>query len=339
MVLIPYYSFERIILTGVCGDKIDIDIEEYKYIGVGVATMIKLKPLIESTLLKEYVDTDVVNLWKYLNSTPEQKVGEIVGMIGYKQIIDDYFIKSRKLYSEGEGYNPNADSKIQLYTQALEFRKWDVLKMGNRTLYQEIVKWLMEKIENPNQQEFVRFMNDFGIGTESIPSWFYLHKPTLVKNQWLVHGTTRMDGRMMARKGFIKGIADPTKLGLTTWLSGKKIGEGYNFAYTPDDFAQYGVDGVELKYGDGTFLIFRASGIRCWHWADEEFQVIFHGKTARDIVFVDESMETYTIRSKDGKPLIQTNAIYNNDPTSIVNWVMNNYEQYRKSIGWEKKPR
>ena len=294
--------------------------------------MIKLKDL-----LKEYIDTDVVTLWKYLDSTPEQKVGEIVGMIGYKQIIDDYFIKNRGLYSKE--INSNAGSIPQLYAQTLELRKWDVLKQKDKVLYGAIVKWLMEKIENPNQQEFIKFMNDFGIGTESIPSWFYLHKPTLVKNQWLVHGTTRMDGRMMARKGFIKGIADPTKLGLTTWLSGKKIGEGYNFAYTPEDFAQYGVDGVELKYGDGTFLIFRASGIRCWHWADREYQVIFHGKTARDIVFVDESMETYTIRSKDGKPLIQTNAIYNNDPTSIVNWVMNNYEQYRKSIGWEKKPR
>ena len=292
--------------------------------------MIKLKDL-----LKEYVDTDVVTLWKYLDSTPEQKADEIVGMIGYKQIIDDYFIKSRKLYSEGEGYNPNADSKIQLYTQALEFRKWDVLKQKDTVLYGAIVDWLMDKIYG-EEQSFVRFMNGFGIGTEIIPSWFYLHEPTLLKNQWLVHGTTRMDGRMMARKGFIKGINDPTKLGLTTWLSGKKIGDGYNFAYTPEDFAKYGVDGQSLKYGDGTFLIFRASGIRCWHWADEEYQVIFHGKTARDIVFVDEAMETYTVYSKDGKPLVGTSMDGKSEPTDIVNWVMNNYEQYRKSIGWEK---
>jgi len=293
--------------------------------------MIKLKDL-----LKEYVDTDVVTLWKYLDSTPEQKVDEIVGMIGYKQIINDYFVKSQNIYSKAD---PNAAPKIQLYNQAVEFRKWNVLKQKDPVSYSAIFDWLMQGIENSDPQKFMNFMNGFGIQPAEIPSWFYLHKPTLVKNQWLVHGTTRMDGRMMARKGFIKGINDPTKLGLTTWLSGKKIGDGYNFAYTPDDFAKYGVDGVELKYGDGNFLIFRASGIRCWHWADEEFQVIFHGKTARDIVFVDEAMETYTIHSKDGKPLIQTNAIYNNDPNSIVNWVMNNYDQYRKSIGWEKKPR
>ena len=299
--------------------------------------MIKLKEL----LLQEYVDTDVVRLQQYLNSTPEQMADEIAGMIGYKQIIDDYFIKNRGLYAKEINWNAGKETMSipQLYKQTLELRKWDVLKQTDSVLYGAIVDWLMEKIHSSDEQSFMSFMNGFGIQPAEIPSWFYLHEPTLVKNQWLVHGTTRMDGRMMARKGFIKGIADPTKLGLTTWLQGKKIGEGYNFAYTPEDFAKYGVDGQALKYGDGTFLIFRASGIRCWHHSDQEFQVIFHGKTARDIVFVDEAMETYTIHSKDGKPLIQTNAIYNNDPNSIVNWVMNNYDQYRKSIGWEKKPR
>ena len=290
--------------------------------------MIKLKDL-----LKEYVDTDVVTLWKYLDSTPEQKVDEIVGMIGYKQIINDYFVKSQNIYSKAD---PNAAPKIQLYNQAVEFRKWNVLKQKDPVSYSAIFDWLMQGIENSDPQKFITFMNGFGIQPADIPSWFYLHEPTLVKNQWLVHGTSRMDGRMMARKGFIKGINDPTKLGLTTWLSGKKIGDGYNFAYTPEDFVQYGLDGSELKYGDGTFLVFRASGIRCWHHADDEYQVIFHGKTARDIVFVDETMGTYTIHSKKGKPLVQTSLDGKNSPVDLVNWVIDNYDQYRRSIGWEK---
>ena len=290
--------------------------------------MIKLKDL-----LKEYVDTDVVRLQQYLNSTPEQKADEIAGMIGYKQIIDDYFIKNRGLYPKK--INPNAGSITQLYANALALGKWDVLKQTDSVLYGAIVDWLMGKIYG-EEQSFMSFMQGFGIQPAQIPSWFYLHEPTLVKNQWLVHGTSRMDGRMMARKGFIKGINDPTKLGLTTWLQGKKIGEGYNFAYTPEDFALYGVDGQALKYGDGTFLIFRASGIRCWHHADEEFQVIFHGKTARDIVFVDEVMDTYTIYSKKGNRLVQTGTEGKNSPVDLVNWVIDNYDQYRKSIGWEK---
>ena len=296
--------------------------------------MIKLKDL-----LKEYVDTDVVRLQQYLNSTPEQMADEIAGMIGYKQIIDDYFIKNRGLYPKEINWNAGKEtmSVTQLYANTLALGKWGVLKQTDPVLYGAIVDWLMDKIYG-EEQSFMSFMNGFGIQPAQIPSWFYLHEPTLVKNQWLVHGTSRMDGRMMARKGFIKGINDPTKLGLTTWLQGKKIGEGYNFAYTPEDFALFGVDGVELKYGDGTFLVFRASGIRCWHHADDEYQVIFHGKTARDIVFVDEMMGTYTIHSKDGKPLVQTSVDGKSSPTDIVDWVMNNYEQYRKSIGWEKKP-
>ncbi|MSP85079.1 MAG: hypothetical protein EXR18_04540 [Flavobacteriaceae bacterium] len=292
--------------------------------------MIKLKDL-----LKEYVDTDVVRLQQYLNSTPEQKADEIAGMIGYKQIIDDYFIKNRGLYPKE--INPNAGSIPQLYANTLALGKWDVLKQTDPVLYGAIVDWLMDKIYG-EEQSFMSFMQGFGIQPAQIPSWFYLHEPTLVRNQWLVHGTSRMDGRMMARRGFIKGINDPTKLGLTTWLQGKKIGDGYNFAYTPKDFALYGVDGQALKYGDGTFLIFRASGIRCWHHADEEFQVIFHGKTARDIVFVDEVMDTYSIYSKKGNPLVQTGTDGKNSPVDLVNWVIDNYDQYRKSIGWEKKP-
>ena len=296
--------------------------------------MIKLKDL-----LKEYVDTDVVRLQQYLNSTDEQKADEIVGMIGYKQIIDDYFIKNRGLYPTEINWNAGKEtiSITQLYANALTLGKWDVLKQTDPVLYGAIVDWFMDKIYG-EEQSFMSFMNGFGIQPAQIPSWFYLHEPTLVKNQWLVHGTSRMDGRMMARKGFIKGINDPTKLGLTTWLQGKKIGEGYNFAYTPEDFAKYGVydEFQALKYGDGTFLIFRASGIRCWHHADEEFQVIFHGKTARDIVFVDEVMGTYTIHSKDGKPLVQTGTEGKYSPVDLVNWVIDNYDQYRRSIGWEK---
>ena len=295
--------------------------------------MIKLKEL----LLQEYVDSDVVKLQQYLNSTPEQKVAEIVGMIGYKQIIDEYFIKNRGLYAKEINWNAGKEtiSITELYKQALAFRKWDVLKQKNPILYEEIVDSLSERIE-VGGADFHNFMNNFGIETAMIPSWFFLSQPTLVKNQWLVHGTSRMDGRMMAKRGFIKGIADPTKLGLTTWLPGKKIGDGYNFAYTPEDFEKYGLDGNELKYGDGTFLVFRASGIRCWHNADDEYQVIFHGKTARDIVFVDEVMGTYTIHSKKGKPLVQTSLEGKNSPIDLVNWVIDNYDQYRRSIGWEK---
>ena len=79
--------------------------------------MIKLKEL----LLQKYVDSDVVKLQQYLNSTPEQKVAELVGMIGYKQIIDDYFIKNRGLYAKEINWNAGKEtiSITELYKQSL----------------------------------------------------------------------------------------------------------------------------------------------------------------------------------------------------------------------------
>jgi hypothetical protein len=121
---------------------------------------------------------------------------------------------------------------------------------------------------------------------------------------------------------------------LTTWFDGKsaekKLG-GYNFAYTVEDFAGYGLDGDEVKYGDGTILVFRASGIRSFHSGDDEMQTIFNGKTARDIVPIYDMMGSLRIYSKKRKELITfSNHI------DAVNWVVNNYDQYRKAIGWEK---
>ena len=285
--------------------------------------MIKLKEL----LLKEYVDTDIVKLWKYLDSTPDQKFEEITNMLGYDRIINKYFNIERLVGITSPTY--------QKYDAVLRFGNLQNLKARDPKTYKEIRDNLgFSTDEFP--RDFVDFMERNGIGPQDAPSWLYLKEPTLLKNQWLVHGTTRMDGMMMARKGFIKGINDPTKLGLTTWLEGEKIGEGYNFAYTPEDFDQYGVDGEEIKYGDGTFLIFRASGIRCFHVGDDEYQTIFNGKTARDIVLVHEMMGSYIIYSKDGKVLTKTSVDGKYSPTHLVDWVVNNYDQYRKSIGWEK---
>jgi len=285
--------------------------------------MIKLKEL----LLKEYVDTDIVKLWKYLDSTPDQKFEEITNMLGYDRIINKYFNIERLVGITSPTY--------QKYDAVLRFGNLQNLKTRDPKTYKEI-RDNLGFVKDEDAQDFINFMERNGIGPQDAPSWLYLKQPTLLKNQWLVHGTTFLDGRMMVTKGFIKGINDPTKVGLTTWLEGEKIGEGYNFAYTPEDFAQYGFDGEATKYGDGTLLVFRASGIRCWHSGDDEYQTIFNGKTARDIVLIREVMGTYAIYSKNGNPLVHTDVQGKSSPTDLVDWVVNNYDQYRKSIGWEK---
>ena len=55
--------------------------------------MIKLKEL----LLKEYVDTDIVKLWKYLDGTLDNtfgkfgRFGEVARKIGYRNMMEFYF--------------------------------------------------------------------------------------------------------------------------------------------------------------------------------------------------------------------------------------------------------
>ena len=294
--------------------------------------MIKLKPLLEKTLLKEYVDTDIVKLWKYLDGTLDNtfgkfgRFGEVARKIGYEMMIGFYFAENWMMF----------DKKSEIEIKG--YKTFKELEAKNKTVYDAVLKWyenIFEKKPGYIENLYARF----GGGAEYMPSWLLLKKPELVKNQWLIHGTNENDGKKMASQGFIQGIKDFKKLGLTTFWTGEeaeKSAGGYNFAFTLDDFSEYGMDGSDPMYGDGTLLVFRASGIRCWHTSDKQWQTIFNGKTATDIVVIHYVAGSYVVYSKDGKKLFQTKPGENYGAIYAIQWVTDNYDQYRKSIGWEK---
>ena len=296
--------------------------------------MIKLKPLVEQTLLREYVDTDIVKLWKYLDGTLDNTFGkfgrfaEIARKIGYKNMIKFYFIENKNIVMS------KTEKKVKGYTSFKE------LEENNPKLYRLITEWYEYLMVNrPGYLQ--ELYTVYGGGAVNMPSWIFLKKPELVKNQWLVHGTTEDDVGSIKRQGFIKGVKDFKKLGLTTFWDGEsaqKSAGGYNFAFTVSDFDEYGMDSGEPVYGDGTILVFRASGIRSYHISDSQWQTIFNGKTATDIVPIYSMMGSYVIYSQDGKKLFMTSAQGKSEAIDAVNWVVDNYDQYRKSIGW-KKPR
>jgi len=297
--------------------------------------MIKLKQLVEQTLLREYVDTDIVKLWKYLDGTLDNtfgkfgRFGEVARKIGYKNMMEFYFDKAEF---------PAFTYSNKVIDLVMGFQTFKELETRKRRVYSLVTNWY-ERVFDEAPGYIQSLYEEYGGGAEYMPSWIFLKNPELVKNQWLVHGTRMIDGAMMARQGFIKGVKDFKKLGLTTFWTGeeaeKKAG-GYNFAFTPTDFAMYGMDGSDPMYGDGTLLVFRASGIRCFHVSDDQYQTIFNGKTATDIVLIYETMGTYTIYSKDKKKLFQTSTEGQSGAIEAVNWVINNYDQYRQSIGWDK---
>jgi hypothetical protein len=65
-----------------------------------------------------------------------------------------------------------------------------------------------------------------------------------------------------------------------------------------------------------------------WHIGDEEYQVIFYGKSAKDRIPIKSSDEHYwAITDRDG------NNIYGHDDLrKVVEWVSRNYDQYRGVI-------
>jgi hypothetical protein len=294
--------------------------------------MIKLKPLVEQTLLREYVDTDIVKLWKYLDGTLDTtfgkfgRFGEVARKLGYGNMMWFYFKENKDMFMK------KTEKQVKLYDTFKE------LEAKNKKVYDIVLAWYEDIFETaPGYIEHL--YTAFTDSPANMPSWIFLKKPELVKNQWLVHGTTDRDGSNMASQGFIRGVKDFKKLGLTTFWDGEdaqKSAGGYNFAFTPDDFSMYGMDGDNPFYGDGTLLVFRASGIRCWHESDNQYQTIFNGKTATDIVVVHYLMGSYVIYSKDGGKLFQTSPEGKSSAIEAVNWVIDNYDQYRKSIGWNK---
>jgi hypothetical protein len=293
--------------------------------------VIKLKEL----LLKEYVDTDIVKLWKYLDGTLDNtfgkfgRFGEVARKIGYKNMMGYFFDRAEV------PLNIVSEKVIEL---VMGFQTFKELETRKKRVYSLVTNWY-ERVFDEAPGHIQMLYMEYGGGAEYMPSWIFLKNPELVKNQWLIHGTTARDGSNMASQGFIRGVKDFKKLGLTTFWTGeqaeKKAG-GYNFAFIPTDFAMYGMDGDDPFYGDGTLLVFRASGIRCWHEADDQYQTIFNGKTATDIVVIHYLMGSYIIYSKDGKKLFQTSPEGQSSAIEAINWVMDNYDQYRRSIGWNK---
>lgn len=140
---------------------------------------------------------------------------------------------------------------------------------------------------------FTRFAMD-----EEQPSWSYLDYRGTRPRGWLLHCTSA--GGDVSVDGFIRGVPDVTKLGLTTHLGDiEKDLPGYNFAYEADRFNRYAFDrnGV-CRYG-GDVLLFRAPYVETWHRTDEEPQAIFWGPSATDIILLTEVSRGYYMLELD----------------------------------------
>lgn len=273
-------------------------------------------------IIKEYITQDVVSLKQYLSQTEEQKKTYLPQE--YPYFFDD-FMESNGNYDfkrpKNEYMDANGDNAFDEELEDYDLIEW--IDNNNHELYNEYADYLYDKINN----------GTLNISDSEYPAWsFFDDIPILVKNQWLIHFTNDSDG--IARDGFKYGVDEIDRLGLTTNISDfeKKYG-GYNFAYLLSDFNRYGKAGFgsrggEYKYGKEA-VIFRASGIKTYHYGDEEPQIIFYGNTAKNIIPIKsgENNNWAIYNNKTGRIIIESD-----DLEKIVYWVEQNYQQYYKSL-------
>lgn len=120
------------------------------------------------------------------------------------------------------------------------------------------------------------------------PSYLFMDSLGRLNNACLVHFTS--DPVAVERDGFLRGVADMERLGLTRTgdphgnlvdLAQDVARDGFNFAYLPKDLWDYEQKRGGQRYAPGV-VVFKASGLVVWHHTDRERQVIFMGCTAKD---------------------------------------------------------
>lgn len=272
--------------------------EEMKEVNASVKF---IAPEGEATPRLALVPKSISHLKSYLTMSDSEKGRELARLYmgTFVHFLEDWWIKE------------TADSMPDELLESLED-------------YDESV---LDDISDEAFEEFLMQTHSVGIsGDPASPTFLHMDYQGIVRNQWLIHFTD--DAWGIHAKGFQRGVWNLAQLGLTTHVpESEKESGGYNFSYLLSDFAQYGKERFRgWKYGKEAVL-FRASGLVVYHHGDQEPQVIFEGKSARDIVPISETNEGYGVHSCRTDDLL-----FEADLEDVVGWVVSNYSQYRKHL-------
>lgn len=271
--------------------------------------------LLQEGLIKEYLSQNMLYLKDYMTMSDDMKKSSLPEEFYW--YFDSFLVEKDIDFTPPTGYVDVNGEDIGEQLEGIELVEW--VENHNKPLINEFANYLFGKIND----------GTLDIPDADYPAWSFFDYRGLIKNQWLIHFTK--DAYSISKEGFKYGVDEMGKLGLTCHLSDfeKKYG-GYNFAYTIQDYVRYAKSGhygrYTFKYGNEA-VIFRASGIKLWHWGDEEPQVIFYGNTAKNIIPITggENAEYGVKSSKTGAKLFESD-----DFNSVVNWIIKNYDQYRK---------
>jgi hypothetical protein len=247
-------------------------------------------------ILLEYVDNDILSLKKYLE-TPDDVKRRIAAQDDSDKLLNFLFFKVR-VHPE-QIFGTDNLTPLQMLGR-LEKERPDIFSL--------FCDYVIER-------------QGILSGFSPLRGWFLFTPPIdIVKNGWLIHFTA--SPQKIAEEGFKYGVDNFDDIA----SSRRSTDEGgkFSYAYMITDFSGYDTD----VYGKDAVL-FRASGIRAYHDADEEYQVIFKRESAKDIVPIFFEDDKYSVKSKDGK-IIKTAK----SARELVGWIQDNHMQYKKIISW-----
>lgn len=263
-------------------------------------------------LVQEYFDKPTKILWDYFNMSKEEQDNNL---------IRNYFWKFQPFLEwevDEEDYN-----QIMASSEGQDIEV--MIETHDETLAEYIIQGKYGFEIKDAFAYYLRLeLKDDGLNS---PTWMHLDTPSRITNEWLIHFSD--NAFSIASDGFKHATSDIDSLALTTWQPDRfeKGEEGYCFAYDCDDFENYYKIQGKLKYGNEA-VIFRASGVKVWHYGDEEYQVIFWGPNAKDFIYVEECEGGWCVRSiKNGNTIYMGESV-----VDVVNWAQNNMYQYRNHI-------
>ncbi len=167
-------------------------------------------------------------------------------------------------------------------------------------------------------------MHDAFEGAHS-PSYLHLDYQKIVPpGTWLIHFSN--NAADIGRKGFEYGHEDMYSLGLTTWFTDKARmrEQGWNFAFEAG--SNYAAQAAyKQKYGEHA-VMFQCAGVNAFHSGDQEAQIIYQGKDARNIVTLMRNDSEWEVSAKNGR------VIFKSEYENVVQWVISNYNQYKNVI-------
>jgi GNAT superfamily N-acetyltransferase len=201
----------------------------------------------------------------------------------------------------------------------------------------EQIEW-MRLHDKANYQAFGEWLETQDDEGDGQTKKYFDDNPKIVNNIWCLHFTDNADD--VWREGFTFGTDDMELLGLTSFRRSVKNGKwGFAFDAANTSWRKYKGQHGGLKYGDSA-VMFKASGVKVYHYSDDEDQVIFDTRTVTDIVQLEkisypiDGLETsvWAVVDRKGHPLYHTGDNTIEDLDNAAMWVIKHYDQYKNAI-------